>query len=279
MQVSRKLPDVASLRQRREKNERDLRESRPISGPPRNRSTVFVQSSQLLRPKRDKARKDLRAARRLRDERSDAWYEARRGGDDVGALDTLLTENAAAEKKVVQLDELFERTALSKKPEALIRKELSALREKGELSPALVFREPRALLLVWVLWAFERRYADHSLNKFRRVLRRADCLFALIAIRLAGSPAEWGGIRASSPSLGALEASLRRSAPAESGGIRWHDVAALCKPVVFKGGSSGERLEAARPLARPRVLCSPEIAGRTVRAADRIRSFLNRRKS
>src|SRR5258707_12285324 len=40
---------------------------------------------------------------------------------------------------------LFERTALSKKPEALIRKGLSALREKGELSPALVFRDPYML--------------------------------------------------------------------------------------------------------------------------------------
>jgi hypothetical protein len=37
---------------------------------------------------------------------------------------------------------LYERTALSKKPEALIRKELSALRDKDELSPALVFRDP-----------------------------------------------------------------------------------------------------------------------------------------
>jgi predicted nuclease of restriction endonuclease-like (RecB) superfamily len=40
---------------------------------------------------------------------------------------------------------LFERTALSKKPEAIIRKELSMLREKGEVSPALVFRDPYML--------------------------------------------------------------------------------------------------------------------------------------
>jgi predicted nuclease of restriction endonuclease-like (RecB) superfamily len=40
---------------------------------------------------------------------------------------------------------LFERTALSTKPETLIRKELSALREKGDLSPALVFRDPYML--------------------------------------------------------------------------------------------------------------------------------------
>lgn len=36
---------------------------------------------------------------------------------------------------------LYERTALSKKPEELIRKELAALREKDELTPALVFRD------------------------------------------------------------------------------------------------------------------------------------------
>jgi predicted nuclease of restriction endonuclease-like (RecB) superfamily len=40
---------------------------------------------------------------------------------------------------------LFERTSLPKKPEALIRKELSALREKGDVSPALVFRDPYML--------------------------------------------------------------------------------------------------------------------------------------
>lgn len=27
----------------------------------------------------------------------------------------------------------------------------------------------------WVVWAFERRYADHSVDEFRRVLRRAEC--------------------------------------------------------------------------------------------------------
>lgn len=40
---------------------------------------------------------------------------------------------------------LYERTALSKKPETLIRQDLSALREKGELSPTLVFRDPYML--------------------------------------------------------------------------------------------------------------------------------------
>lgn len=35
----------------------------------------------------------------------------------------------------------------------------------------------------WLIRSFERRYQDHSLDEFRRVLRRAECLFALIAIR------------------------------------------------------------------------------------------------
>ena len=37
---------------------------------------------------------------------------------------------------------LFERTALSKKPEKLIRQELAALREEDKLTPDLVFRDP-----------------------------------------------------------------------------------------------------------------------------------------
>lgn len=40
---------------------------------------------------------------------------------------------------------LYERTALSKKPEELIRKELAALRDKGEVTPALIFQDPYML--------------------------------------------------------------------------------------------------------------------------------------
>jgi len=40
---------------------------------------------------------------------------------------------------------LFERTALSKKPDKLIRKELSDLRKKDKLTPDLVFRDPYLL--------------------------------------------------------------------------------------------------------------------------------------
>jgi predicted nuclease of restriction endonuclease-like (RecB) superfamily len=40
---------------------------------------------------------------------------------------------------------LFERTAVSKKPDKLIRQELKALREEDQLSPDLVFRDPYVL--------------------------------------------------------------------------------------------------------------------------------------
>jgi predicted nuclease of restriction endonuclease-like (RecB) superfamily len=40
---------------------------------------------------------------------------------------------------------LFERTAISKKPDKLIRRELAALREEDQLTPDLVFRDPYVL--------------------------------------------------------------------------------------------------------------------------------------
>ena len=40
---------------------------------------------------------------------------------------------------------LYERTALSKKPEEIIRQELTVLREKGDVSPTLVFQDPYML--------------------------------------------------------------------------------------------------------------------------------------
>jgi hypothetical protein len=56
----------------------------------------------------------------------------------------------------------------------------------GQLLPGITNVTDRARYYSfhpWVLWAFERRHADHSLDEFRRVLRRAECLFALVAIR------------------------------------------------------------------------------------------------
>ena len=40
---------------------------------------------------------------------------------------------------------LYERTALSKQPDALIRQELATLRSTGDLTPALLFKDPYVL--------------------------------------------------------------------------------------------------------------------------------------
>lgn len=58
----------------------------------------------------------------------------------------------------------------------------------GQLLPGITNVTDRARYYSfhpWVLWSFEHRYSDHSVDEFRRVLRRAECLFALIAIRHA----------------------------------------------------------------------------------------------
>ena len=103
--LSHKLPDMTSLRQRRMKNEQDLREKNA-------EMQVAIGELQRLRGelseatfKRDKVRSDLRTARGRRDERGDAWYEARRIGDDFRSLERLLSENSAAERRVSRLDE------------------------------------------------------------------------------------------------------------------------------------------------------------------------------
>jgi hypothetical protein len=56
----------------------------------------------------------------------------------------------------------------------------------GQLLPGITNVTDRARYYSfhpWVVWSFERRYTDRSVDQFRRVLRRAECLFALIAIR------------------------------------------------------------------------------------------------
>lgn len=58
----------------------------------------------------------------------------------------------------------------------------------GQLLPGITNVTDRARYYAfypWIIWEFEKRYQDHSLDEFRRVLRRAECLFALIAIRHA----------------------------------------------------------------------------------------------
>ena len=51
---------------------------------------------------------------------------------------------------------LYERTALSKKPEEIIRQELAVLRERGDLSPTLVFQDPYMLDFLQLADAYSR---------------------------------------------------------------------------------------------------------------------------
>lgn len=58
----------------------------------------------------------------------------------------------------------------------------------GQLLPGITNVTDRARYYSfhpWIIWSFDKRYKDHSLEEFQRVLRRAECLFALIAIRHA----------------------------------------------------------------------------------------------
>ncbi len=55
---------------------------------------------------------------------------------------------------------LFERTALSKKPAALARKELAALREEDKLTPDLVFRDPYFLDFL----GLKDTYSEHDIE-------------------------------------------------------------------------------------------------------------------
>lgn len=103
--LSQKLPNLASLHERRAKNAQDLREKKAEEQAAKAAVERLGVELGASKAKRDKARKDLAAARKLRDNRAEAWYAVRRVGDDVRSLEKLLSENAVAEKKVERLDE------------------------------------------------------------------------------------------------------------------------------------------------------------------------------
>lgn len=76
---------------------------------------------------------------------------------------------------------LFERTALSKKPEALIRKELAALREKGELTPALVFQDPYMLDFLELADTYSEKDLESAiLREIERFLLELGASFAFV---------------------------------------------------------------------------------------------------
>ena len=77
---------------------------------------------------------------------------------------------------------LFERTAISKKPEETIRQELDALTEADSLTPDMVFRDPYLLSFLGLADAFsEKELSDAILREMERFLLEMGRHFAFVA--------------------------------------------------------------------------------------------------
>lgn len=103
--LSHKLPNLQSLHDRRAKNERELRDQKRKEAQAKEVVKRLSIDLTMAITKRDEVRKELTAARSLRDDRAEAWYSTRRVGDEIDRLERSLHENADAEKKVDRLDE------------------------------------------------------------------------------------------------------------------------------------------------------------------------------
>lgn len=77
---------------------------------------------------------------------------------------------------------LYERTALSKKPDDLIRQELATLRGKGEVAPALVLKDPYVLDFLGLTDRFlERDLEDAILRELETFLLELGAGFSFVA--------------------------------------------------------------------------------------------------
>jgi predicted nuclease of restriction endonuclease-like (RecB) superfamily len=76
---------------------------------------------------------------------------------------------------------LYERTALSKKPDQLIRQELAALREKGEVMPSLVFQDPYMLDFLQLADTYSEKDLESAiLREIERFLLELGAGFAFV---------------------------------------------------------------------------------------------------
>jgi predicted nuclease of restriction endonuclease-like (RecB) superfamily len=76
---------------------------------------------------------------------------------------------------------LYERTAVSKKPEQLIRRELAALREKSELTPSLVFQDPYMLDFLGLKDTYSEKDLESALlREIERFLLELGAGFAFV---------------------------------------------------------------------------------------------------
>ena len=77
---------------------------------------------------------------------------------------------------------LYERTALSKQPEALIRQDLSTLRAREEVTPALLFKDPYVLDFLRLADRFlERDLEDAILRELETFLLELGAGFSFVA--------------------------------------------------------------------------------------------------
>lgn len=108
--LSHKLRDLSTLRQRREENERDLRKCLADAEDAKAKASAIVPKLEAAKATVTAAWKEVIAGRRLRKERSDAWYAARRVGDDIAELETLLEAKVRTEAEVTSLDSTIKQT-------------------------------------------------------------------------------------------------------------------------------------------------------------------------
>ena len=77
---------------------------------------------------------------------------------------------------------LFERTALSKKPEELARKELAALRDEDRMTPDLVFKSPYLLDFLGLSDTFSEKDLENSiLRELERFILELGTDFSFVA--------------------------------------------------------------------------------------------------
>lgn len=77
---------------------------------------------------------------------------------------------------------LYERTAISRKPEKTIQADLAALREDGELSPDLAFRDPYVLDFLGLSDSYSEKDLESAiLNELQRFITELGTDFAFLA--------------------------------------------------------------------------------------------------
>ncbi|MBZ0238279.1 MAG: chromosome segregation protein SMC [Deltaproteobacteria bacterium] len=129
-QLSHKLADLASLRQRRERNEKELSRHRETVATANNKLAELVAKAAAAKTKADALWQQVLLARRLRRERTDAWYGARRAQDDIADLEQLVAskqqEEAAVSQTEKELSEAREAVAIERAQHAKVFARLEA---------------------------------------------------------------------------------------------------------------------------------------------------------